>query len=197
MRTPQRTFPWTGALLLIAAVTWLSCNRSKVITDLPPQTEPCNSCTVVKWDTLKKLLAEKGKLVLEIYPVKYSPDLSQCKVDLVTYLSEAEGKRIARKGDLPDKAFEEASKNYVAYLKKKDVPRDRVTLGYQMVMSRATSAAENNVKICFNATNGRLDYPGSVMYYDSCRVPPGCAETTARSSAMHRVIDQVYINNKN
>jgi hypothetical protein len=197
MRTPKRTFPWTAAWLLIAPVILLSCNRSKVITELPPQKESCTSCTILKWDTLKKLLAEKGKIVLEIYPVKYSPDMSQCKVDLVTYLSEAEGKRIARKGELPDKAFEEASKNYVAYLKKKDVPRDRITLGYQMVMTRATSSAENNVKICYNSDNRRLDYPGTMIYYDSCRVPPGCAGPTVQSSAMRKVIDQVYMNNKN
>jgi hypothetical protein len=197
MRTPKRMFPWTGALLLIAPVIMLSCNRSKVITELPPQKDACSSCTTLKWDTLKKLVAEKGKIVLEIYPVKYSSDMSLCKVDLVTYLSEAEGKRIARKDDLPDQAFEEASKNYVAYLKKKDVPRERITLGYQMVMTRATSAAENNVKICYDSDNRQLDYPGTVMYYDSCRVPPGCAGPMVQSSAMRKVIDQVYLNHKN
>jgi hypothetical protein len=197
MRTPKRTLHWTGASLLIAAVLQLSCNRSKIITELPPEKDPCTSCTALKWDTLKKLLADKGKVVLEIYPVKYSPDMSQCRIDLVTYLSEAEGKRIARKGDLPDKAFEQASKNYVAYLKKKDVPREKITLGYQMVMTRATSAAENLVKICYHSENSQLDYPTNVMYYDSCRVPPGCAGPMVQSSAMLKVIDQVYLNNKN
>jgi len=197
MRTPQRTFPWTGAILLIASAVLLSCNRSKVVTELPPQKDACSSCTTLRWDTLKKLVAEKGKIVLEIYPVKYSSDMSQCKVDLVTYLSEAEGKRIARKGDLPDQAFEEASKNYVAYLKKKEVPRDKITPGYQMVMSRATSAAENNVKICYDSDHGKLDYPGTVMYYDSCRVPPGCAGPTVQSSARLKVIELVYMSNKN
>jgi hypothetical protein len=70
MRTPQRILCGTGASLLIAAALLLSCNRSKIITELPPEKDPCTSCTALKWDTLKKLLADRGKLVLEIYPVK-------------------------------------------------------------------------------------------------------------------------------
>src|SRR5689334_11427132 len=98
MKTPKKIRCGTGASLLVAVVLLLSCNRTKIIAELPPEKDPCTSCTALKWDTLKKLLADKGKIVLEIYPVKYSPDMSQCKIDLVTYLCEAEGKRIARKG---------------------------------------------------------------------------------------------------
>jgi hypothetical protein len=200
MITPQKTPQWIGAAILLACIAICSCKRNTVITSLPPgktdSTDQCYTCTVLRWDSLKALLATNEKVVVEIYPVKYSPDMSVCRVDLATYLRGQQGNRIARTEDLPDKIFKQASKNFAAYLKKNNVPREKAAMGYELIITSATRA-EKYVKICYNPRSRRTDPPQNVVFYDSCRVPPGCAERgTPQSNFVREAIDEVYLNIK-
>jgi len=198
MTTSPRKLPALCAAILFLCISALSCNKSGPVTTTvelpppPPIMNPCDARAELSWDTLKMLIAEKGKIIMDIYPVKYSSDSSSCKTDLAIYLRGPEGSHIPQPGDLPQEKFEDAAKNFVALLKTKHVLREDVTLGYQMSLDESSQTTLKHIILTYQLHRSQLQYPGGFPRYDTCRVPPDCRMSMLQAPAMQAAIDEVY-----
>ena len=194
----RRKFLSSCATVIILCIMALSCNRSQLITTLPPPpVNPCDAAMALSWDTLQMIIQEKGKIVVDIYPVKYSPDPAVCKVDLVTYLRNKEGTPIPRPGDLSDKEFKQVAKNFIAFLKNNHVPREQIVMGYQLALDESTKAKLDHIWFLYRTHRFELLFPNGLPKYDTCRVPPDCKIPMGQMSGMQAAIDEVYNQAKN
>jgi hypothetical protein len=185
------------AIILIGTESWYKRIRTKFPTSVSGDKKP-ETCIQIPWDTVEEKIQNGSlkKLLLDIYPLKYTPDQSDEKFDLVVFYRDSNGKLLNVSKSISDATFEKEASFYINYLKNKKVPKSKVPWGYQLSLNSNTKHQDKILSICFSVRDQSISYP-LLFNYDSCRVPPGCGTDLLKSGVMKETINTSYDDGKN
>lgn len=91
---------------------------------------------------------ESSKLILDIYPVKQSPDANKKDFDVLLVPRNTDGKPFT---SAPKGAFEKGSANYAQFLHQINMPAGAVQLGYQATIEQQKLIKGNKIEIFIDA----------------------------------------------
>lgn len=157
-------------------------------------------------------------VLLEMYPIKHSPDETKKDFDVVVFYRDMHGPYLNKEEWMKAGEFRQKAGNYFSYLKKRKIDISQVPLGYETYISAKefckltlleSSIYPNTMKMVMRSDTCRIP-PGcnmnqvqtmslttSTPTYDSCRIPPGCAAPLLNNSMMKELLEAHFYSKKN
>lgn len=152
-----------GVAFLISAcliISWAQVINTKAGNEtgtskfVPGNNEICKS---IRADQINRALAKtkSKKIILNVYPIKYTTKEGKSDFDLAVYYEDQSGKQI-----LVDKSpmanFESEVSHYVQYLKSTNVQKKDVPYGYYIKIDSHNMVNAGAIEICFSSENGMI-----------------------------------------
>lgn len=200
----------TGMLLLLMAGTAHAQVNRQPANAIAPGTQDQHSKTVIvktlPASVVDKALrrAGKGKLYLEVYPVKASAGSNPNDFDALVVFRDAQHVSYPER-TVSEKRFEALAGNYARFMRSRQVQRSDVPFGYCMPVTwRKAGAVKYQIGI--NLQRFSISVSAGVGYVhecDSCKCPPECTLTFAQpasgsksllySARMEQVVHAAYL----
>lgn len=172
-------FAW---IIIFTHCTSVTANKDNFIK------EDDKTCKLIKASEINAALAKSKskKIILNIYPVKLSNNLQKRDFDLkISFHDAAEPtKSINEKSN--EKLFKTQSDWYVGYLKNRNVPKNKVPVGYFMQIDSSFLKTSVGLSFCHTAGQDNVNYflltdkpdkdDASAKKDSTCKCPPDCCK---------------------
>jgi len=150
-------------------------------TKMPAKVEE-RICKLVKSDEIKNALAKSKKAILNIYPVKLSDDPNLQDFDLRFIFQDGSGKNKVMDSTVNVKLLETQTDWYIGYLKNKNIPMNKIPLGYFVEMDPRSLSNSAGLSFCGKPGDETLEYyllsekEASAAPDTTCKCPPVCCK---------------------
>lgn len=185
----------TGMLLLLMAGTAHAQVNRQPATAIAPGTQDQHRNTVIvktlPASVVDKALrkAGKGKLYLEVYPVKASAAGNTNDFDALVVFRDAQHVSYPER-TVSEKRFESLAGNYAKFMRGRQVQRSDVPFGYCIPVTwRKANAAHYQIGINLQRFSVSVNAGAGYVYQcDSCKCPPECTLTFAQPASGSRTL---------